>query len=37
MEIIRNTPPFIAILMLATVLLVIFPQIALFLPNSALF
>jgi len=37
LEIIRNTPPFIAILMLATVLLVLFPQIALFLPNSALF
>ncbi len=37
LEIIRNTPPFIAILMLATALLVMFPQIALFLPNSALF
>ncbi len=35
-EIIRGTPPFILILLLVTVLLVIFPQIALFLPNAAM-
>ncbi len=35
-EIIKGTPPFILILLLVTVLLVIFPQIALFLPNAAL-
>ncbi len=35
-EIIRGTPPFIFILLLVTVLLVIFPQIALFLPNAAM-
>ncbi len=35
-EIIKGTPPFIFILLLVTVLLVIFPQIALFLPNAAL-
>ena len=36
LEIISHTPPFILILLLVTVLLVIFPQIALFLPNTAL-
>lgn len=35
-EIIKGTPPFIFILLLVTVLLVIFPQIALFLPNAAM-
>jgi len=35
-EIIKGTPPFILILLLVTVLLVIFPQIALFLPNAAM-
>jgi tripartite ATP-independent transporter DctM subunit len=35
-EVIGHTPPFIIILLLVTVLLVVFPQIALFLPNSAL-
>jgi C4-dicarboxylate transporter, DctM subunit len=35
LEIISHTPPFILILMLVTVLLVMFPQIALFLPNTA--
>lgn len=32
-EVIRGTPPFVAILLLATALLIIFPQIALFLPE----
>ena len=36
LEIISHTPPFILILLLVTVLLVAFPQIALFLPNTAL-
>ncbi|ABR49847.1 TRAP dicarboxylate transporter, DctM subunit [Alkaliphilus metalliredigens QYMF] len=35
LEIIGHTPPFILILLLATALLVTFPQIALFLPNMA--
>ncbi len=34
LEVIRNTPPFILLLLLATALIVIFPQIALFLPNT---
>ncbi|MES1931269.1 TRAP-type C4-dicarboxylate transport system large permease [Salinisphaera shabanensis T35B1] len=33
MEVIRGTPPFIAILMLATFILILFPQISLFLPS----
>lgn len=33
LDVIRGTPPFIAILALATVLLIAFPSIALFLPN----
>ncbi|RQD69128.1 MAG: TRAP transporter large permease [Tindallia sp. MSAO_Bac2] len=36
LEIISHTPPFVFILLLVTVLLVFFPQIALFLPNAAL-
>ncbi len=32
-DVIRGTPPFIAILMLATVLLIMFPQISLWLPS----
>jgi len=35
-EVIRHTLPFLLILVLATVLIVAFPQIATFLPNSAL-
>lgn len=35
-EIIRETPPFIAILLIAVVLIIFFPNIALFLPNLAL-
>jgi len=34
-EVIAHTPPFILILLLVTALLVIFPDIALFLPNTA--
>ncbi len=34
-EVIRHTPPFIIILLIVAVLLVMFPSIALFLPNSA--
>ena len=34
-EVISHTPPFIIILLIVTVLLVMFPSIALFLPNSA--
>ncbi|MBT3807409.1 MAG: TRAP transporter large permease [Desulfobacula sp.] len=34
-EVIAHTPPFIIILLLVTALLVIFPNIALFLPNTA--
>lgn len=33
LDIIRGTPPFFAILVLATILLIMFPQISLFLPN----
>jgi len=33
LEVIRGTPPFIALLLLSTVLLIVFPQIALFLPG----
>ncbi|MDW7738854.1 MAG: TRAP transporter large permease [Bacillota bacterium] len=36
LEVIAHTPPFILILILVTILLVAFPQIALFLPNTAL-
>ncbi len=36
LEVIGHTPPFIIILLLVTVLLVAFPQIALFLPEAAL-
>ena len=36
LEVIGHTPPFILILFLVTALLVIFPDIALFLPNAAL-
>lgn len=35
LEVIRGTPPFIAILLVATVLLLLFPQIALFLRDMA--
>lgn len=34
-EVIRHTPPFIIILFIVTIILVMFPGIALFLPNSA--
>jgi TRAP-type C4-dicarboxylate transport system permease large subunit len=33
LEIIRSTPPFILILLLVNVLIIIFPDIAMFLPN----
>ncbi len=33
MDVIRGTPPFIAILVLATFILILFPEISLFLPN----
>tara|TARA_R100001440_G_scaffold8937_1_gene16785 strand:- start:10156 stop:11487 length:1332 start_codon:yes stop_codon:yes gene_type:complete len=33
LEVIRGTPPFICLLLLSTVLLIVFPQIALFLPG----
>lgn len=36
LEVIGHTPPFILILILVTILLVAFPQIALFLPDTAL-
>ncbi len=36
LEVIRHTPPFVIILLLVTALLVLFPDIALFLPNIAL-
>ncbi len=36
LEVIGHTPPFILILILVTILLVAFPQIALFLPDAAL-
>ena len=35
LEVIRKTPPFVLILIFSTVLLIIFPQIATFLPNAA--
>ncbi|MFA7567780.1 MAG: TRAP transporter large permease [Alkalispirochaeta sp.] len=35
LEVIRHTPPFILLLILATVLLVLFPQIAMFIPEMA--
>jgi len=35
-EVIRHTPPFILMLILATILIIVFPEIATFLPNSAL-
>ena len=35
LEVIKHTPPFIILLLLATILLVMFPNIALFLPNTA--
>jgi len=34
-DVIRGTPPFIAILLFATIVLILFPQISLFLPNLA--
>lgn len=34
-EVIRSTPPFILILILTTILIIMFPQIALWLPNSS--
>jgi TRAP-type C4-dicarboxylate transport system permease large subunit len=34
-DVIRGTPPFILILLLATVLLVLFPQLSLWLPSLA--
>ncbi len=36
LEVIRHTPPFILILILVTILLILFPDIAMFLPNTAL-
>lgn len=36
LEIIRHTPPFLIILLLVTVLLIIFPEIALFIPELAM-
>ncbi len=35
-EVIRHTPPFVVMLLIATALIIAFPQIALFLPNTAL-
>ena len=35
LEVIRKTPPFVLILIFSTALLIIFPQIATFLPNAA--
>jgi tripartite ATP-independent transporter DctM subunit len=35
-EVIRHTPPFLIILIIATVLIIAFPELATFLPNSAL-
>lgn len=35
-EVIRHTPPFILMLILVTVLIIVFPELATFLPNSAL-
>ncbi len=36
LEVIRETPPFILILLITTVLLIVFPDIALFIPNAAI-
>jgi C4-dicarboxylate transporter DctM subunit len=36
LEVIRHTPPFILILILATILLIVFPDIAMFLPDTML-
>jgi tripartite ATP-independent transporter DctM subunit len=36
LEVIRHTPPFIIILIIATFLLITFPDIAMFIPNNAL-
>jgi TRAP-type C4-dicarboxylate transport system permease large subunit len=36
LEVIRHTPPFIFILIVVTVLLVVFPEIAMFLPDTML-
>ncbi len=36
LEVIKSTPPFIIILIFVTIVLAMFPQIALFLPNTAL-
>jgi len=36
LEVIRHTPPFIFILILATILLILFPDIAMFLPDTML-
>jgi TRAP-type C4-dicarboxylate transport system permease large subunit len=36
LEVIRHTPPFIIILILATILIIAFPEIATFLPDSML-
>lgn len=36
LEVIRHTPPFILILVIATILIIAFPEIATFLPNSML-
>ena len=35
LEVIRKTPPFVLILILSTALIIMFPQIALFIPNAA--
>ncbi len=35
-EVIKHTPPFILILILVTILIIVFPELATFLPNSAL-
>jgi len=35
-EVIRHTPPFLIILIIATILIIAFPELATFLPNSAL-
>ncbi len=35
-EVIRSTPPFILMLILTTILIILFPQLALWLPNSSL-
>jgi TRAP-type C4-dicarboxylate transport system permease large subunit len=35
LEVIRKTPPFVLILLLSTVLIILFPSIATFLPGAA--